>query len=156
MEGYKTKRGVSPVIATVLLIGIVIILALTIFLWFKNFTKEAVIKFDKNIELVCDEVQFDADYSDGTLTLSNYGNVPVFKIKVRVESEGNYETRDITEFTDLWPKNGLTQGGSFSDIIDFGVADRVVLIPVLVGKTEKGEKRTFTCDENRYGYEIVI
>ena len=31
----------------------------------------------------------------------------------------------------------------------------LVLIPVLLGSSERGE-RTFVCDENQHGYELVI
>ena len=48
MNIAKRKKGLSPVIATVLLIGIVIALALIIFLWFRGTMKPAITKFDKN------------------------------------------------------------------------------------------------------------
>ena len=58
------KKGVSPVIATVLLIGIVIALGLVVFFWFRSFTQEAVTKFGgENIQLVCNNVQFEGSYS---------------------------------------------------------------------------------------------
>ena len=34
------KKGVSPVIATVLLVAMVIVLALIVFLWFRSLSKE--------------------------------------------------------------------------------------------------------------------
>jgi len=42
----EKKKGVSPVIATVLLIAMVVVIALIIFLWFRGLTKEAITKFD--------------------------------------------------------------------------------------------------------------
>ncbi|MAG78897.1 hypothetical protein CMI40_00795, partial [Candidatus Pacearchaeota archaeon] len=42
------KKGVSPVIATVLLVAIVVIIGLIIFQWFRGMTQESIIKFDKN------------------------------------------------------------------------------------------------------------
>src|SRR3989344_4073857 len=75
----KSKRSVSPVIATILLIALVIIIALIVFQWMKGFTKEAITKFDgTNIELVCNDVQFEASYSNGNLVISNIGNVPIY------------------------------------------------------------------------------
>lgn len=56
------KKGVSPVIATVLLIGIVIALSLIVFIWMSTFIGETITKFDgENVELVCDKVEIDAD-----------------------------------------------------------------------------------------------
>ena len=56
----NSKKGVSPVIATILLIGIVIVIGLIIFLWLRSLTQEAVTKFDKNVELFCEDFNFDA------------------------------------------------------------------------------------------------
>ena len=61
------KRGVSPVIATVLLISMVVIIGIIIFLWFRGMVGETVTKFGKNIELACEDVVFDASYSTSTL-----------------------------------------------------------------------------------------
>ena len=67
------KRGVSPTIATILLIALVIVAAIIVFVWFKSMSKEAVTKFgDKNIELVCEDVEFEASYIGGILSISNF------------------------------------------------------------------------------------
>lgn len=142
------KRGLSPVIATMLLVAIVIVIALIVFLWFRSITEEAITKFDgKNIRIVCEEVSFDADYDGGQVYISNTGNVPIYQMKAKIYDTGSFTTLTISEG---WPTNGLNQGDAFSGTI--GNAEKIVLIPVLVGETEKGEK-TYTCDE-RLGYEL--
>tara|TARA_Y100000296_G_scaffold67883_1_gene80834 strand:- start:1189 stop:1659 length:471 start_codon:yes stop_codon:yes gene_type:complete len=150
------KRGVSPVIATVLLIGLVMVITLIVFLWFKGLTQEAIVKFDKNVELVCDEVKFEADYSNGILSVSNIGNVPIYGIKVKIAESGNYETKALKDLSE-WPNSGLNQGRTFSgDVSDNTVsADSVTLTPVLVGTSESGE-RTYICNEARYGHTINL
>ncbi len=145
------KKGISPVIATVLLIAIVVIIALIVFLWFRSMTKEATTKFDKNIELVCNDVSFDADYSGVTLNIVNTGNVPIFKIKARTYDESGYTTEEL----DGWPSYGLNQGGAYSGSLDAVNADKIVLIPVLMGSSKSGQK-SFVCDEKAYGYEINV
>jgi len=148
----KKKRGVSPVIATVLLIAMVVVIALIVFLWFRGFSGEAITKFGgTNIELICGDVQFDASYISGILSLSNIGNVPIFGIKAKISSQGSFETKDLRELVG-WPREGLSQGGVFSENVDLS-ADNIVLIPVLRGKSEKGDK-TYVCGE-RYGKEII-
>jgi len=143
------KRGLSPVIATMLLVAIVIVIALIVFFWFKSITEEAITKFDgKNIRLVCEEVSFDADYDGGQVFISNTGNVPIYQMKAKVYGAGSFTTMTISEG---WPEKGLNQGEAFSGSVG-DAADRIILIPVLVGETEKGEK-TYTCDE-RLGYEL--
>ena len=146
------KRGVSPVIATVLLVAMIIVVGLIIFLWFRGMTEEAITKFEgTNVKLVCEDVQFDAEYVSGTLNIINTGNVPIFKMQIKVLSEGSHET---LELAGNWPGLGLNQGGTFSDSFDASEAETLILIPVLMGESKKGEK-SFVCDE-RFGYEISI
>jgi len=157
IEGIR-KKGVSPVIATVLLVVMVIVLALIVFLWFRGLTKESITKFGgTNIELVCDDVGFSADYSFGTLTISNVGNVPIFGISVKIVSSGSHTTKELKDLSTLWPATGLKQGGIFSSedlSSQFSGATSIVLIPILVGSSEKGE-RTHVCEE-RQGQEIIL
>ncbi len=145
------KRGISPVIATVLLIAMVIIIGLVIFLWFRGVMVDYGEKFGKNIELVCADVDFDASYSEGVLYISNLGNVPIFGMQIKILKEGSHETKDLSNF------NSLNQGGTFSGEIsgDVSNANEIILIPILIGSSKKGEK-TFMCNEKQYGYEIII
>ena len=151
----KNKRGISPVIATVLLIAMVIVIGLIIFLWFKSMVEDEGTKFGKNVKLVCDDVGFDARYSSGILSISNTGNVPIFEIKIKISEEGSHETKNLKDLSD-WPGLGLNQGGTFSGNISsvIGSADKITLMPVLIGSSEEGRK-TFVCEE-QYGYEIII
>lgn len=136
-------------IATVLLISIVIILGLIVFMWFKSISQEAIIKFSKNIELVCDDVSFDASYSGGMLYLSNTGAVPIYNIKLKLIKAGSHETKDLAG-------SGLNQGGVLSKDIsdDTEGVEKIKVIPVLIGKSDSGD-RSFVCDErNGVGVEI--
>ena len=148
------KKGVSPVIATILLIALVIIIALIVFQWMKGFTKEAVTKFDgTNIELVCDDVQFDAGYSVETLTISNLGNVPIYNFNIKAEYDGGHDTLDLKATNNF---DGLIQGGVFSDSVAFqNSPTKIVLIPILLGVNKEGEQKTQACEE-RQGKEIFV
>jgi flagellin-like protein len=148
------KNGISPVIATVLLIAMVVVLGLIIFMWFRGFTQEAVTKFDTNIELVCNDVSFDVSYVGGVLSIINKGNVPIYKMKLKTIGDGSYSTRDLTAAED-WATDGLNQGDTFSHEIDVGSSQEIVLIPVLMGDSRSGEK-SFTCDEAQTGYSLII
>jgi FlaG/FlaF family flagellin (archaellin) len=145
----KKKSGLSPVIATMLLVAIVIVIALIVFLWFRGITEEAITKFDgKNIRLVCEEVSFDASYSDGTVYVMNTGNVPIYEMKAKIQGDGEFATETLSSG---WPERGLNQGEA-SAISITGAAIKITLIPVLIGETSSGEKK-YTCDE-RNGYEV--
>jgi flagellin-like protein len=151
----KNRRGLSPVITTVLLIALVIVIISVIFLWFRGMVEEGVTKFGKNIKLVCDDVDFDASYSGGTLNIVNTGNVPIFRINLQMGTGGNYQTKDITEFSGVdWPTNGLNQGGTFSGTIDVGSAEKIIVSPILMGTSTKG-KKTFVCG-GQYGEELTV
>ncbi|MAH03424.1 hypothetical protein CMI39_01415 [Candidatus Pacearchaeota archaeon] len=149
------KKGVSPVIATVLLVAIVVVIGLIIFQWFRGMTQESIVKFDKNIGLVCSDVNFDTRYSANTLYITNNGNVPIYNIRIKLSGEGHHETKDITDLSSSWPESGLNQGGAFSGEIDIGNSNKITLIPVLRGESELGEKN-FVCDEKQHGYELII
>lgn len=143
------KKGISPVIATVLLIAMVVVIGVIIFLWFKGMTEEVITKFEKNIELVCDDVVFDASYYDGMLSISNDGNVPIYGMKIKTYGEKSYNTVNLDSF------QGLNQGGTFSGDIssEVGSSNNIVLIPILLGTSDEG-KKIFVCD--KHGYELLI
>jgi hypothetical protein len=153
-----TKSGLSPVITSVLLIALVVVIISVIFLWFRGMVEEGVVKFEKNIQLVCDDVNFEATYSSGTLNIVNNGNVPIFKINLKIYNGGNYQTKSLESLDggNAWPSTGLGQGATFSGNIgaDIGSADKMVVLPILLGTSSKG-KKTFMC-EGQYGQEIKI
>ena len=65
------RRGLSPIIATVLLISLVLVLASIIFLWARAFLPEQIQKFESPIEDACKNVVFDASVSENIITIQN-------------------------------------------------------------------------------------
>ncbi len=145
------KRGVSPVIATVLLIAMVVVIALIIFMWFKGLTQEKILKFDQNIELVCPDVSFYAEQGSNGVIIENTGDVPIFSLKVQEESGRSYETKNIDQLDLDWPNTGLNPGEIYESSCS-PLGERVVFIPVLAGTSEEGEK-SYTCDK-KWGVEL--
>lgn len=153
------EKGVSPVIATVLLIAMVVAIGLIVFLWFRGIIQEEGTKFDKNVKLNCPDIDFESSYASGSKTLSvvNRGNVPIYRMRIKIFKSGGYDTKDLRDDISLdWPKLGLNQGGTFSTDISSEIVDaeKIVLIPVLMGSTSQG-KKTYVCEEI-YGREHVI
>ncbi|MEN7982297.1 MAG: archaellin/type IV pilin N-terminal domain-containing protein [Nanoarchaeota archaeon] len=149
------KRGISPVIATVLLIAMVVVLGLIIFLWFRGFTQEAVTKFDTNVELVCNDVSFDASYSGGILSIVNTGNIPIYRVKLKTSGQGSYSTKELAT-QDGWSEVGLNQGDAFSNsTTDINGAEEIIIIPVLMGNSRSGQQ-SFTCNEVQHGHSITL
>lgn len=158
MTKKSRKRGISPVVATVLLISLVIVIALIVFLWLWNFTEEAVTKFDgKNVKIVCDDIRFSADYNAGKLKLSNSGNVPIYSMKLKEYTSGGYSTEDINEMDVNWKATGLNPGTSFgADFTNkFYGKTKVLIIPILMGISQSGETKTYVC-EDRHGIELFL
>lgn len=163
----KRVKGLSPIIATVLLITLVIVIALVVFLWIRGMTQEAITKFGgsgkpENIQLICNQVSFEASYTSTTgLYIKNPGTVPIFGMDIQTISDGGHQTLDLRDktITANWPDVGLNQGGVFSDEgfsnnLGSGVTE-IILIPVLIGDSKSGRK-TYVCDVNQYGYKIMV
>lgn len=154
----KRKNALSPVVATVLLIAMTIVIGLIVFLWFKGLTQEQITKFGgTNIQLVCEDVYFEAEYVPNTLSILNSGNVPIYNFKVKVIGQGSHSTSNLGDLSNEWNTNfktGLNQGMGFSDEITFD-GNEIVLIPVLIGNSDKG-KKTYVCDEENTGYSINL
>lgn len=155
----KNKKGVSPVIATVLLIGMVVVLALIVFVWMRALAQETVTKFgSENIELACDDVSFEASYDSGVLSVSNIGSVPIFQLSVKVSKLGSHTTMAIKHTSSEeynWPRYGLNTGEIYSEAVSgLSGAEEIKVIPVLLGNAEDGKKRTYTCSEN-FGYRVI-
>lgn len=147
----KRGKGVSPVIATVLLIGMVLVIALIIFLWIRGFTDESITKFDnQNIELVCGKVNFEAEFKENTLHISNTGNIPIHNMLAKISKSGNHQTIDLGDNGFGGMDQGVAQSVSCPQCTG---SDSIVLIPVLRGESNKGP-RTFQCNEDE-GIEIL-
>ena len=148
------KKGISPVIATVLLIAMVVVLAGVVFAWFQNIYDEEITKFGgKNVKLVCDDVKFEVDYIDGKLIIKNNGDVPIYRIKAKFEGEGKHDSTVLGP-GENWPNTGLAKGGIYSGEVNVENVDTIILIPILLGITSEGEQ-THPCDE-RYGEPVDI
>lgn len=152
----KGKRGISPIIATILLIVMVVVFITLIFLWLKGTIKDAITKGGENVELVCEKIKLRASYSNNKIEIVNDGDYPIYNINIIFEKVGTSETKDLKTILPNWPKKGIVKGGSFSGDISSSMTDvkKLIVIPVLRGASNKGE-RTYDCGEN-YGVEVTI
>lgn len=151
----KDKKGVSPVVSTVLLIMIVIILAIIILLWTKGFIKEVLTKeiagVSKPIDDYCNEVTIQPILNeDGTFGFNNEGPVPIqeFKVKLSYKDTGKSETKSFqTPVSPGFPISLDSLGNS-------NQYEKVEIIPVLIGTTEKGDKQLYECPV-KYAKQII-
>jgi len=154
------KKGLSPVIATVLLVSIALILALIIFLWAKSVVSEKIEKFNEPIENSCEKVKFRAELirgSDkGEVHIENIGNVALYGVEIRGKSSGTISSLSFTKANSCG--STITVGetcdvGDF-DLGEFKVDDKVIVVPVILGETNSN-KKAFICDTN-YGVETTV
>ena len=130
------KKGVSPVIATTLLIAIVIVLALIIFLWAKYFITERAQKLGRDADQVCSEIQLDATFSSGELQLINIGNIPINSFEIKKTIGGDVEKASNETSLAIGETKTISVSGSGIESID--------VIPLILGETKK-ERQIHKC-----------
>jgi flagellin-like protein len=150
------KKGLSPVIATTLLIVLVIILAAILWVWIRSFIGEKVIKDGQAIENFCDKIQFNADvYLEGNtlkVDIENQGNVPLYGVEIKKQSLASLRT-----IGDAIPSSQSIPSGETSSIEVSGSTtsvtsgQTVIVIPMLMGKVGEITKY-YTCDK-QFGIE---
>ena len=149
----KERRGLSPIIATVLLVSMAIVLSLIVFLWAKGFIAEKTQKDlgrgPEPIENFCDKIDFSADAvrDDDEVCINNNGNIPIYGAEVRKIGLGSVKNVGVLDTT-------LTKGAGgcfnfdFSDSsININSGDEIVVVPIILGENEE-YKKSYTCDED--------
>ena len=141
----KNKRGVSPIVSTVLLIMLVIILAIIILLWSRGFIKEKILKFDKPIENVCSEIGIRTFVNDDlSYGFTNIGNVPIYAVDVKVSTGGKSDIYPVGQSGGGKVDPGLSTILEGAPSIDADT-EEIKIIPVLLGKTKSGAIKEKSC-----------
>lgn len=149
-EGVK-KKGLSPVIASVLLILLVLVLASIIFLWARGFIGEQLEKFGQPIEESCRNINFEVvrlgtDLKNSKLEVLNKGDIDIRHLEIRMTKGGDSAVRKFDFLVNA--HEAVTETISFvmPNTIDV-VPDEIVVYPVLVGRVvgEASSNNVFTC-----------
>jgi len=149
MNNYS-KKGVSPVIATVLLIAISIVLIMLVYLWLRSFAPEAIMKLEKPAYDACNQVTITVNYldADGTqsLQIKNDGNIPVYGLDVLKIYDGESSRVPIT--------NTIPVAGVIESPLSGDTPNSIEIYPIILGTNDKGEKRPYLCNDNKV--EVAI
>jgi len=150
------KRGLSPIITTVLLIAIAIVLAVIILLWARNFVPELVTKNGSDIKKVCKDVYFEADYNPTTseILVANTGNVNIFSFSIEEELPGRTLVTEKRVQDTAGTEIDLGNGGSGKIPVTFASGTTIVIKPVLLGY--KGEQEAKYVCVDHTGVELQI
>ena len=153
MKRGINKKGLSPIVATSILIVIVIILAVIILLWARGFIKEAVIKeiagSSKRAEEFCREIGmrgFVNEDAAQTFGFENTGTIPIFAYRINSKLKGSGSS-EITRVGN--EEGGSVNPGDTVIISNFEPYDKyesVKIIPVLLGQVE-GSTQSYDCPE---------
>lgn len=139
----ESKRAVSPIITTVLLVLIVLVLASLIVVWGTTFIPEKLSKFGSPIENGCDSVQFTATTQGSDIYIVNTGDIHLYKLGIRAKGAA----KSTIEYEEVNLNPGGVKTISLSNIVG---AEEVVIIPVLLGATDKDKIQEFSCTESSW------
>lgn len=141
-----SRKGLSPLMATVLLSVIAISALAALFFWTTAVRTEEIEKFGEPIESACQRVSYEASLSSEKINVENSGEIPIYAINLVVVKEGE----DIVRF--LRPDDGLISPeetdfvtASIQDLS--GIIDSIVVVPVIVGESAglAGENKLHAC-----------
>jgi flagellin-like protein len=156
MKERVGKKGLSPIIASVLLILLVIVLAGIIFIWAKGFIGEQLEKFNEPIEDSCDRIVFDAsrtgiDLKD--LKIRNTGDVDIRYLEIRMSRGGESITKlfdvpvDAGKFEIKSISFFMTEDGDGSSAED--IPEEIIVYPALLGTAAgASSNKPYTCLNN--------
>ncbi len=136
----RGRKGLSPIVATVLLVSIAVVLAGIIFFWAYSFIGESVTKNGQAVDQVCKDVVFEAEVYSGILLIKNVGDIPLWGVQVLKRGSGDL-TGTTNDFSDTGIKSGETAEVSLGE--DNG---EFIVSPVLMGETET-ERKKYICGE---------
>ena len=136
------KRGISPVVATILLVAIAIVAFVFILAWTRGFIQESIAKFNEPVENSCERVLFNAMISEDNqlIYINNQGNVPIYGFNVELSSAGKSETGFIR------PDDGNVYSGASDSIRASTAGQSVKITPVLLGEGKNtGSGKLYPC-----------
>jgi len=133
------KKGVSPVIATVLLIGITITLGALIFLWGNMFFVALAPPAN------CNKVNFRAGIFESNLDIMNNGNKDLHGLLIKKIEKGSME---ILEKINL--DEPIKSGYSYTTPLT--ISGNLLIVPII--QTEATEKKVISICPDKFGVEV--
>lgn len=146
------KRGISPIIATVLLISLAVIVSVIIFLWARNFVSERVEKFGQPIQYSCENINFEAEAisrPEGGITAAvvNRGNVPIYAFEIKQKNVNSFSINEAKPFNKTIDYGESAELDFRSDEIDKSDGEELQFVPLILGESSEGYKVAFKCED---------
>ncbi len=143
----RSNKGLSPVIATVLLIMLVFVLFALIFLWMKGLISEQLEKNEQAIENICPSVNFQIDLVDENsyLEVINRGSVNIYNLEIKMSDyKGDSKLYDLEEILSV--SIGETKKQEVAFDMNGAPPKKITVYPVLLGSIKGGmTNKPYTC-----------
>lgn len=161
----KNKRGISPLIATVLLVAIVIIIAVLIFFWYTDVLEKQQEKEQLTTELICTQkVEFELSNVDCSIDYNsnnddavifkaeNTGSRHIDKFKVIVKNSDDDVLATVQTGSGVrYPETEQLSIDILDNGIDYGLDIEIEVIPIIINEgkanecTQKSRTATINC-----------
>ncbi len=146
------KRGLSPVIATMLLVALTLVLATIIFFWARSFIGEAIQKNGREISSSCESVAFRIEANTSKIAVENIGSIPIHAVEIK-EKKIAGEIVEIDDFANLGLSAGQTK--NVDTPVGLTSGNNIIVTPILLGE-DATKKKAYVCDTSKYGVETSI
>lgn len=150
------KRGISPVIATVLLIAITLVAGVVIVVWARSFVGEQATKYNQPIANACGQISFvaDASISGSVINVVNKADVPIYGIKLMTTGTSGSSVQigdNIISREDRTGTLKVGETGTFPLPTEASGYTEFKVIPVILGESG-GKQQYYPCDS---AYEVA-
>ena len=122
------KRGISPLLATVIMISVIILIIAIVTLWGKKLIEQAEEKEGtiSELSLECTDINIDATISEGQVTIENSGQ----KIDgVTIVVRGDGESGSVLYNQEI--DSGSSRSFPYEGIPGVGNVEEIIVIPAL-------------------------
>jgi len=159
------NKGISPLVATVMLVAISVAAAGMVFVWLQGFMGEQTQKNNAPIERSCEQLKYSAEISqEGKLVflvINNEGNIPIKEVYLKaIKEDGSSSVieRNPLKYSDshvpaIFAGNVIKL--SIDDIWSVNEVVKIDIIPVLYGTgTKSKQPKIGFCPEQKQEIEL--
>ena len=144
MRSIQNRRGISPIVATIMLVGISIAAFAFIFTYTRGMVGEQTEKFGEPIENWCGKIVYDASISGNTIYINNLASVPIYGFNIEMSDANGKISVKFARSAD-----GIIDPAESDSITEeISGATKIKITPVILGKGKNtGKGKIFACDD---------
>ncbi len=145
MRRIQGKRGISPIIGAVILIGLATAIGAFVFTWGAELIPRQVLLSGDPVELLCPQLELEVGVFGDELDIYNKGNIPLHGGTLKVNTLGTTTTHSFV--AELGP--GKSTAIPLADIgVTLVEGQTIIFSPSLLGETSQGEQVVYECSRN--------